>query len=524
MLASIPTIMAVVGALALAAAGYYFGLRRAHRAAVQQLAERESEAARTLQKAREEAETIRRAAEEEGRWQYGEAERRLTTEIAAREEELDRRSRRLEEREANLDRKLDLIVAKEEEAGRVQGRLEAREKEVVRHQERLQALIEEATDRLERASGLSRAAAREEFLRQIRAEADLEAMKLTMDIKERAKRGAEREAKRILAAAIQRLAPEYVADATVSVVPLPFEEMKGRVIGREGRNIRSFEQLTGVDVIVDDTPEAVILSSFEPVRREVARLAMERLVEDGRIHPGRIEEMVERAKKDVEKEIVTAGEEATFRLGVQGLHPDLIYYLGRLKYRTSYGQNMLQHSMEVGRLAGLMAGELGEDVPLAKRAGLLHDIGKALTDEVEGSHAEVGYDLAKRYNEAPTVLNAMLAHHELAPPDNVISVLVQAADAASGARPGARGEALDAYVKRVEKLERVAKSFRGVEKCYAIHAGREVRVIVTPEDVDDEAASLLCYQVARKLEEESDYPGQVKVVVIRETRVHDFAR
>jgi ribonuclease Y len=355
-------------------------------------------------------------------------------------------------------------------------------------------------------------------------EARSAAAALVRDIKEEAKRSAEREAKKIVALAIQRVAAEHTAETTVSAVSLPSDEMKGRIIGREGRNIRAFETATGVDVIIDDTPDTVVVSCFDPVRREVARRALEQLITDGRIHPGRIEEVVSHVRDGLEKELVEVGEQTVYELGIHGMHPELVKLVGRMKYRTSYGQNILQHSKEVAWLAGIMAGELKLDVHLAKRAALLHDVGKVLTHTHEGTHVELGVEMATKYNEHPVVVNAIAAHHDDVPHESPVSVIVQAADAVSGSRPGARREAFETYVKRLTNLETIATSYQGVEKCYAIQAGRELRIVVVPEVIDDAKAVTLSDQIARRIEGELQYPGQIKVVVIRETRSVDFAR
>jgi ribonuclease Y len=377
---------------------------------------------------------------------------------------------------------------------------------------------------LERLAGLSAEDARRELLHRMEDEARGEAAALVRDLREQARRTADREAQQIVATAIQRLATEHTAESTVAAVPLPSDEMKGRIIGREGRNIRAFEAATGVDVIIDDTPDTVVVSCFDPERREVARLALERLISDGRIHPGRIEEIVAKAGQEVEAAIVEAGEQAAYELGVHGLHADLVKLLGRMRYRTSYGQNMLQHSKEVAWLAGMMAAELKLDVQLAKRGALLHDIGKVLTHEHDGTHVELGVQVATKYGEHPIVVNCIAAHHDDVAHESPISVIVQAADAVSGSRPGARREAFETYVKRLTQLERIAGEFPGVERVFAIQAGREVRVVVTPEAIDDGKACTLSEQIARRIERELQYPGQIKVVVIRETRSVDFAR
>src|SRR5215207_9833460 len=361
-------------------------------------------------------------------------------------------------------------------------------------------------------------------MQKVEDEARGEASALSRDIKEQARRSADKDAKRILSMAIQRIAAEHTAESTVAAVTLPNDEMKGRIIGREGRNIRAFETATGVDVIIDDTPDTVVVSCFDPVRREVARLSLEKLVADGRIHPGRIEEVVNKSRKEVDTAIVETGEQAAYETGVHGLHPELIRLVGRMKWRTSYGQNILTHSKEVAWLAGIMATELGLDAAMARRGALLHDLGKVLTHEHEGTHVQIGVEMATRYGENPLVVNCIAAHHDDVPHESEVSVLVQAADAISGSRPGARREAFETYVKRLEGLERIASSYRGVEKVFAIQAGREIRVIVTPDDVDDIRMTSLTEEIARRIEAELQYPGQIKVVVIRETRAVDFAR
>ena len=434
-----------------------------------------------------------------------------------RRSDIQRQERRLLQKEENLDRKIESFEKKEEH-------LAVRETFLSDSQAKVDALYQKQLGELERLSGLSTEDAKKELLQSVEEEVKHETAMLIKDLEQQAKEEADKKAREIISLAIQRCAADHVAETTVSVVALPNDEMKGRIIGREGRNIRTLETLTGIDLIIDDTPEAVIISGFDPVRREVARVALEKLINDGRIHPSRIEEMVEKAQKEVEQKIKEAGEQATFAVGVHGLHPELIKLLGRLKYRTSYGQNVLNHSVEVAHLAGLMASELGVDVVLAKRAGLLHDIGKAIDHEMEGSHVEIGMEIAKKYRESELVLNAIMAHHGDVEPKSVEAVLVAAADAVSAARPGARRETLESYLKRLTRLEEISESFEGVEKCFAVQAGREIRIMVKPDQIDDATSILLARDIAKKIEAEMEYPGQIKVVVIRETRNVNYAK
>ena len=421
------------------------------------------------------------------------------------------------QKEENLDRKIDSFEKKEEH-------LALKETKLNESQAKVDELYQKQLGELERLSGLSTEDAKKELLLSVEEEVKHESAMMIKELEQQAKDEADRKAREIISLAIQRCAADHVAETTVSVVALPNDEMKGRIIGREGRNIRTLETLTGIDLIIDDTPEAVIISGFDPVRREVARIALEKLINDGRIHPSRIEEMVEKAQKEVEQRIKEAGEQAMFSVGVHGLHPEMVKLLGRLKYRTSYGQNVLNHSVEVAHLATIMASELGVDVNLAKRAGLLHDIGKAVDHEVEGSHVELGVEIAKKYRESDLVINAIAAHHGDTEPKSVEAVLISACDAVSAARPGARRETLESYLKRLTRLEEISESFDGVEKCYAVQAGREIRIMVKPEQVDDASAILLARDVAKKIEAEMEYPGQIKVVIIRETRAVDYAK
>ncbi|PRR82568.1 Ribonuclease Y [Clostridium vincentii] len=477
----------------------------------------EKDAKTELEAAKKEAEATNKESILEAKEEVHRLRTDLDRDSRERRNEIQRLERRLIQREEALDKKSDSLQKKDDA-------LNERLAEVDNKETKIQELTNQRREELERVAGLTGEEAKQILLEEIKREVTHEAALMIKDIESKAKEEADKKAREIVTTAIQRCAADHVSESTVHVVALPNDEMKGRIIGREGRNIRTLETLTGVDLIIDDTPEAVILSSFDPIRREVARMALEKLIVDGRIHPARIEEMVEKAKKDVENDIKEEGEQATLETSVHGLHPEVVRLLGRLKYRTSYGQNVLKHSIEVSYLAGLMASELGLDVTLAKRAGLLHDIGKAVDQEQEGPHALIGGDIAKRYHESAVIVNAIAAHHGDVEMESFEAILVQAADAISAARPGARRETLEAYIKRLEKLEEIANSYEGVEKSYAIQAGREIRIIVKPDHIDDLGAVELARNIVKSVEEQLEYPGQIKINVIRETRAVDFAK
>ncbi len=470
-----------------------------------------------IEDASKKAETIRKETVLQAKEEIHKLRTEFDKETKERRNEQNKLERRLTQREENLEKKYEACEQREEQ-------LNKRLKEVADIKEEVQKSLDKELAELERISELTKDEAKELLLEKVEQEARHDMAVKLRDIETKAKNEAEKKAKHIVSLAIQRCAADHVAESTVSVVNLPNDEMKGRIIGREGRNIRALETATGIDLIIDDTPEAVILSGFDPVRREVARIALEKLIIDGRIHPARIEEMVNKARKEVDQQIKEAGENAAFDMGIHNLHPELIKLLGRLRYRTSYGQNVLKHSLEVANLAAIMAAEIGADVKLAKRAGLLHDIGKAIDHEIEGPHVQIGADAAKKYRENADVVNAIAAHHGDVEAKTVEAVLVQAADAISAARPGARKETLENYVKRLENLEEIANSFAGVEKSFAIQAGREVRIIVKPDDIDDAGTALIARDICKKIEHDLDYPGQIKVNVIRETRSVDYAK
>lgn len=525
-----PLLIAALGVLVIVAAAASLVIGRrigakaeiARQAAAKATAEETSK--RILADAERDAESTRKSAILAGKEEAIRLRESFEQEARGRRSELEAEERRLQEREVALDRKMDLVEQRDREIQRRASDLGRKEQAIQARESELEKLIGEQRHRLEQLAGMSAQDAKAELVKRMEEEAHADAANRIREIRETARRNADREGRKIVALAIQRIAAEHTAESTVSAVSLPNDEMKGRIIGREGRNIRAFELATGVDVIIDDTPDTVVVSSFDPIRREIARLALEKLVSDGRIHPGRIEEVVKKAQQEIATQIVELGERSAYEVGVHGLHPELIKLVGRMHWRTSYGQNILQHSKEVAWLAGIMAAELGLDVPMAKRGALLHDVGKVLTHEHEGTHVQLGVEQATKYGEHPLVINAIAAHHDDVPHESEISVLVQAADAISGSRPGARREAFETYVKRLEGLERIASSYRGVEKVYAIQAGREVRVVVTPDDVDDARSAALSEEIARRIEGELQYPGQIKVVVIRETRAVDFAR
>jgi ribonuclease Y len=477
----------------------------------------EEQARAIIDKAVEDANAKKREILVEAKEESMRSKNEIEKEVRERRAEVQKSEHRIQQKEENLDRKLEAVEKRE-------NGLNAREEQMNKEKAEIAKLNQQRVQELERISGLTSEQAREFLLKTVEEDVKTDAAKLVKESLAQVKDEVNKKAKDIVVNAIQKCAADHVAESTISVVQLPSDEMKGRIIGREGRNIRTLETMTGVELIIDDTPEAVVLSAFDPVRREVARIALEKLIVDGRIHPARIEEMVEKAQKEVDNAIREEGEAATFEVGVHGIHPELVKLLGRMKYRTSYGQNALKHSIEVAHLCGLLAAEVGEDVRLAKRAGLLHDIGKAVDQEMEGSHIQLGVDLCKKYKEIPLIVNAVAAHHGDCEPESLIAVLVQAADTISAARPGARRDTLDSYTNRIQQLEDITNDFKGVEKSFAIQAGREVRVMVVPEKVSDADMVLLARDISKRIEEELQYPGQIKVNVIRESRVTDYAK
>ncbi len=506
------------------AIGFAAGLLYFKSQYVKKIEEAQGSAEKIIEEAKKEAHGIKKDAEVKAKEYWYNEKRKFERESYEERRRLEKERKALDERENQLDKRAESISRKERELRNLEKTLQERERGIKAKEERLEQLIQEEAKKLEEVARLTREEAKAELMRTLEAQARYEAAQLVYKIREEAKEKAEREAKEIIATAIQRCATSHTAESSVSVVPLPSDDMKGRIIGREGRNIRAFEAATGVEVIIDDTPEAVTLSAFDPMRREIARLALEKLMQDGRIHPARIEEVVEKVKAEFDDYIKKLGEEVLLELGIAGLHPELVKYVGRMKFRYSYGQNLLQHSIEVAKLSGIIAGELGLREDLAKRAGLLHDIGKLADDTYEGPHAVIGAQIAKKFGENDLVVNAIAAHHEDVDPQSPYAVIVAAADAISGSRPGARRESLEAYIKRIERLESIATSFSGVEKAYAIQAGRELRIIVEADKVSDVEAFDLAREIAGKIEEELEYPGQIKVTVIRETRAVEYAR
>lgn len=497
--------------------GIPIGVQIRKRTAEKEIASAEEEAKRIINEAIKSAESKKREALVEAKEEILKARNDFERDSKEQRAELQKQERRLQQKEENIDKKTENIERKEEN---IQNKLAALEEE----REAVATVKRAQMEVLERISGFTAEEAKNYLIDQLEAEVTHESAMKIREIEAQFKEEADTKAREILSLAIQRCAADHVAEATVSVVALPNDEMKGRIIGREGRNIRTLETMTGVDLIIDDTPEAITVSCFDPVRREIARIALEKLIVDGRIHPARIEEMVEKAKREVDATIKAEGERAVFETNVHGLHPELVKLLGRMRYRTSYGQNVLNHSIEVAHLAGLMAAELGADVTAAKRAGLLHDLGKSIDHEVEGSHVAIGVELARKYKENEDIVHAIEAHHNDVEPRTVVACLVQAADAVSAARPGARRENLENYIKRLEKLEEVTSSFHGVEKSFAIQAGREVRIMVAPEKISEDQMVLLARDIAKKIEEELEYPGQIKINMIRETKVIEYAK
>lgn len=514
----------VIGGLACLFVGILAGFTARKKVVENRIDSIEEYSKKILAEAQKEARNIKKEAALQAKDTLYQMKLDFEKEVREKKDQITIQEKRLIHKEENLDKKMEQLERREGRLVEKERTIDQQERALTKKEAECERLVAEQVKKLEGLAGISSEEAKQILIGSLENEARHEAAKLMRRIENEAKTEADRKAQEILSLAVKRYAGDYVAEKTVSVVNLPNEEMKGRIIGREGRNIRAIEAATGIDLIIDDTPEAVILSGFNPVRREVAKISLERLINDGRIHPARIEEIVEKVTKEIEASIKETGEQATFDVGVHGIHPELVKLIGRLKYRSSYAQNVLQHSKEVAFLCGVMAAELGLNMKHAKRAGLLHDIGKAVDHEVEGPHALIGADLAKKYNESSEVVHALAAHHEDVPPETVMAVLVQAADTLSGARPGARQEMLESYVKRLEDLEKIASSFHGVGKSYAIQAGREIRIIVEGKIVDDDQAFVLCKDIAKKIERDLTYPGQIKVTVIRETRAVEYAK
>lgn len=514
-------VLVIIGAIL---AGAFGGYILKQMSAAKKIKSSESLSARIIEEAKKESETIKKEAILQAKENLLKMKGDFDRETKERRNELDGLEKKIRSKEENLDKRIDLLEQKEVNIESREKTIISREAAIEDKHRKLDALQVEQKEKLENIAGMSSEEAKALLIQSIESDAKRDAAVTVRKIEEEAKLTGDRKAREIIAYSIQRYAGDYVAEHTVSVVNLPSEEMKGRIIGREGRNIRAIEAATGIDLIVDDTPEAVVLSSFDPVRREIARISLERLIQDGRIHPGRIEEIVKKVRSEVEQIIRETGEKASFDVGVHDIHPEIINLLGSLKYRTSYSQNVLQHSIDVAYLTGLMASELKMNVREAKRAGLLHDIGKAIDHKIEGPHAVIGADFAKRFGEHPRIIQAIATHHDDGRNNTLLGVLVQAADTLSAARPGARREMLETYVKRLEELEKIAHSFSGVDKCYAIQAGREIRILVENEKISDNDTVMLCNDIIKKIESELSYPGQIKVTVIRETRVSNFAK
>ena len=511
-------------AIASLVAGIAFGYLLRKLITRKELQSSENLSVRIVEEAKKEADSIKKEAILQAKESLLKTKAEFEREARERKAELDKLEGRLRSKEENQEKRIDMLVQKESNIENREKGLQQKENSLHEKHERINRILDEQKEKLEKIAGITSEEAKAQLIQSLEAEAKREAAILIRKAEEEAKRTADKKAQEIIAYSIQRYAGDFVAESTVSVVNLPTDEMKGRIIGREGRNIRAIEAATGVDLIIDDTPEAVVLSAFDPVRREVAKISLERLISDGRIHPGRIEDVVKKVQSEVDKIIQETGERASFDVGAHDIHPELVTLLGKLKYRSSFSQNVLQHSIEVAHLTGMMASELGLDVREAKRAGLLHDIGKAVDHKLEGTHAELGADFAKRFGEPERIIEAIATHHDDGRNNNLLGVLVQVADTLSAARPGARREMLETYVKRLQELEGIARSFNGVESCFAIQAGREIRILVRNEKISDDESVILCKDIVKKIESELTYPGQIKVTVIRETRVTDFAR